>query len=118
VAQFNPVESSVKSSVADRSIQSVTHSICDTLFTAFDTEMSLSESLERFRNLMDYLDWSEWKRCGECPYNKVCFIPVWPLGAAEDRENPQCRNATELEGRMGYWGNPRGPFTHFEALLV
>ena len=46
--------------------------------------------------------WSTWKKCSSCPYSEDCFIPMFPLGAIGDRENPQCRNATGL-WRFGYW---------------
>lgn len=108
VAQFNPVQADIPRSLAGRAIRSVTSSICSTLFAAFDANVSHSQSMKNLQSLMKYLDWTAWKRCPECPLNKVCFIPVWPYGAVEDYDNPQCRNASELTGRRGYWDSP-GP---------
>ncbi|OQV02427.1 hypothetical protein CLAIMM_07628 [Cladophialophora immunda] len=107
VAQFNPVGGYTTNSIAGRSIRSVTKKICETLFAAFNANVTLSQSMENLRSLIEYLDWSVWKRCPQCAFNEVCFIPMWPFGNVEDREHPRCRNSSELNGRMGYWGNPR-----------
>jgi hypothetical protein len=93
---------------AGLAIASVTKTICSTLFAAFDSQVPLAESVENLQSLIAYLDWTTWKRCTECPLDKVCFIPIWPFGSPEDHDHPQCRNATELRGRHGYWG-PMGP---------
>ena len=106
VAQFNPTDDDIWRSIAGRSIHVVTRRICETLFAVFDVDMLFSESLETLWMLVHWLDWSVWKRCPDCPFDEVCFIPMWPFGAAEDRENPQCRNATGLEARMGYCERP------------
>lgn len=108
VAQFIPASAPVTTSIAGRAITSVTKSICSALFAAFDVNVPLAESVQDLRSLMEYLDWTVWKKCPECPLDKVCFIPIWPYGSLEDREHPQCRNASEMRGRMGYWNGPRG----------
>jgi hypothetical protein len=100
--QFNPPDGDLQDSIAARSIWNVTERICKTLFTILDKPEPLSESLQQLQSLVDYLDWSTWKKCSSCPYSEVCFIPMFPLGAIGDRENPQCRNATGL-WRFGYW---------------
>ena len=105
VAQFNPTVGHARNSIAAQAIRDVTGRICETLFFIYDSNRPLSESLERVRGLVQYLDWSAWKRCPECPYDELCFTPIWPLGATGDRESPQCRNASSLVGRMGYWGS-------------
>lgn len=108
VAQFNPPWEDTRRSIAARAVREITKRICETLITVFDIEMPHNDALEKLRALVQYLDWSTWKKCGECAYNEVCFIPLWPFGAVGDRENPKCRNGSDLSDRMGYWGNPRG----------
>ncbi|KAK6338143.1 hypothetical protein TWF696_001614 [Orbilia brochopaga] len=106
-AQFIPVDTDAPESLslAGRAIYSVAKRVCSTLFDVFDANLSLSESREKLRALMKYLGWTVWRKCPECPLNKVCFIPIWPFGSVEDREHPQCRNFTEIQGRRGYWGD-------------
>ncbi|KIW51104.1 hypothetical protein PV05_09855 [Exophiala xenobiotica] len=108
VGQFIPAGVKLAESLAGRAIHSVTERICSSLFAAFDTKVPISESVGNLQELIRYLDWTIWKKCGECPLDKVCFIPIWPFGSVEDREHPQCRNASEFRGRSGYWGD-RGP---------
>lgn len=115
VAQFNPAGVDMSRSVAGRAIRSVTETVCATLFEAFDANRTLTESREKLTSAMRYLDWTVWKKCAECPLNKVCFIPVWPFGAVEDYEHPQCRNGSELGGRTGYWGHSRPRGLDFET---
>ncbi|KAH0834369.1 hypothetical protein FOPE_03621 [Fonsecaea pedrosoi] len=106
VRQFVPTTADVSASVAARAITSVTHDICSSLITAFDVKVAVAESVEKLRQLMHYLGWSIWKKCGDCPLDEICFIPMWPFGAVEDFEHPQCRSAKNVNGRMGYWGQP------------
>ncbi|OAG41486.1 SCY1-like protein [Fonsecaea monophora] len=106
VRQFVPTTADVSASVAARAITSVTHDICSSLITAFDVKVAVAESVENLRQLMHYLGWSIWKKCGDCPLDEICFIPMWPFGAVEDFEHPQCRSAKNVNGRMGYWGQP------------
>ncbi len=113
VAQFNAADGKTSNSIAARSIWDVTERICETLFLIFDGNIPLSESSQKLFALVRFLDWSEWKKCPKCPYDEVCYIPMWPFGAAEDRESPQCRNATDLSRRMGYWGRPRASGLEF-----
>ncbi|KIX06756.1 uncharacterized protein Z518_04732 [Rhinocladiella mackenziei CBS 650.93] len=107
VAQMIPIEYDVSCSVAGRAVHSVARTICSALFAAFDAHVPLLDTMDNLRSLIEYLDWTVWKRCPECPLGTVCFIPVWPFGTTEDHEHPQCRNASELEGRRGYWGSLR-----------
>ncbi|EXJ96237.1 hypothetical protein A1O1_01363 [Capronia coronata CBS 617.96] len=100
--QFIPHSGELET-VSTRSIRSVTTAICSTLFAALDAKSSFTDSVSSLHSLIEYLDWTVWKRCPECPLGQVCFIPIWPFGAVEDRDNPQCRNLTDLDGRMGYW---------------
>jgi len=102
--QFVPGELGLPKSVSGRAVYSIAKNICSTLLTAYDMRILVQDSVESLKLLIKYLDWTIWRRCPECPLDKICFIPVWPFGAPEDREHPQCRNAAEIEGRMGYWG--------------
>ncbi|OAL19293.1 hypothetical protein AYO22_09837 [Fonsecaea multimorphosa] len=70
VAQFNPFESNALNSFAGRSIHTVTKKICETLFAAYNTNVTLSQSMENLRLLTEYLDWSVWKRCPQCAFNE------------------------------------------------
>jgi hypothetical protein len=97
--------------------KAVTHRICETLF-AVREELVIKEadnirdelgstvhSVELIRDLITWLDWSTWKECGQCAYNEVCFIAMFPFGNAEDHYNPQCLNMTAINNRRGgcYW---------------
>ncbi|KIV77497.1 hypothetical protein PV11_09287 [Exophiala sideris] len=108
-AQFIPAGIDVSTSIAGRAIGAITDKICAALFTAFDYDVPVSTSVKSLESLIDYLNWTTWKKCGECPLDKVCFIPIWPFGSKEDYDHPQCRNGTELRGRSGYWGGNFGP---------
>ncbi|KIW20843.1 hypothetical protein PV08_01421 [Exophiala spinifera] len=103
VNQFVPTRINSSASIAGRAIDAVTRRICSSLFAAFDGNVSVSESKANLRSLMTYLDWTTWKKCGDCALDEVCFIPVWPYGAEEDRRHPRCRNATEIGWRQGGW---------------
>lgn len=95
----------------------VTHKICKTLFDVReilfeiekgdpDSVVSASSALDLILNLNEWLDWSEWKFCGTCGYDKVCFIAMFPYGTTEDHFHPQCRTPDELNnGRFSenYW---------------
>ncbi|KAL2439211.1 hypothetical protein ABEF95_004933 [Exophiala dermatitidis] len=102
--QFIPSAGEHKETVAAQSIHVITTRICSTLFTALDAKASLSESMESLKSLIEYLNWTEWKKCPTCPLGQICFIPMWPFGAVEDREHPQCRKSNEVYDRHGYWG--------------
>ncbi|KAG9785216.1 hypothetical protein KCU88_g2528, partial [Aureobasidium melanogenum] len=102
--QFIPNTGERRDTVAVQSIRAVTTKICSTLFTALDGKASLSESTESLESLIEYLSWTEWKKCPPCPLGQICFIPMWPFGAVEDREHPQCRKPSEVYDRHGYWG--------------
>ncbi|KAI1619338.1 hypothetical protein EDD37DRAFT_571222 [Exophiala viscosa] len=108
-AQFIPAAADISSSVAGRAIASISDKICSTLFTAFDYDIPVAKSVKELESLIDYLNWTTWKKCSECPLDKVCFIPIWPFGSKDDYDHPQCRNGTELRGRSGYWGGHFGP---------
>jgi len=97
--------------------KAVTYRICETLFAVRDELViketdgirdefgSTENSIELISDLITWLDWSNWKECGQCAYNEVCFIAMFPFGNAEDHYNPQCLNMTAINSRMGgsYW---------------
>jgi hypothetical protein len=95
-------------------LSTVTHKICTTLFAVRDIlfkeqrkpESYSSSAAELVRSLMTWLDWPDWKLCGQCALDEVCFVAVFPMGTAEDHFHPSCKNRTRLEelGRApGYW---------------
>ncbi|KIN01392.1 hypothetical protein OIDMADRAFT_54515 [Oidiodendron maius Zn] len=101
-------------------LSTVTHKICSTLFSVrkilFDggekSGVHPTSPAELIRSLMAWLDWPEWKFCGQCPVDEVCFVAVFPFGTAEDHFHPRCKNKTELEefGReTNYWRRGRLP---------
>lgn len=103
INQFVPTGIKHSGSIAGRAVEAVTRKICSGLFAAFDSNVSVSESKKKLRSLMTYLDWTTWKKCGDCALDEICFIPVWPIGSEEDRIHPRCRNATDIEQRPGGW---------------
>lgn len=100
------------SSQASDAIISVARHICETLFLAL--EHSRQESAEcdpspynLLENLVHYLDWTDWRRCGACKEDELCMLPIWPYGSTADHEHPRCRNATLAWSQTGYWGHQR-----------
>ncbi|KAK4099122.1 hypothetical protein N658DRAFT_453813 [Parathielavia hyrcaniae] len=85
-------------------VETVTHSICSTLFevrkVVWENPDANGGSLElakrELRDLMDKLRWTRWKECAGCGFDEVCFIPVWPYGDKAAHEQPSCRNTTSL----------------------
>jgi len=106
----NTLESSA--SLAHLVLYRITNHICDTLLTALQiasppqSPMSY-QAIEVIDRLVEYLQWTTWKECGECTDEEICFLPIWPLGTHEDHAHPQCRSEEQLMGR-GYWGSRRG----------
>ncbi|KAH6657010.1 hypothetical protein BKA67DRAFT_553967 [Truncatella angustata] len=92
-------------------ILGTTELICKTLFdahslvekAAYTDHDATREALSLVKDLMDKLRWSEWKQCGPCKMDEVCFIAMWPFGNTEDHYNPSCHNASTLVGRDSYW---------------
>ena len=111
--QFLPASVNDSPSLAGRVVFDVSYTICSTLRAVLDdTEYDTSKA--RVRGLVEYLNWTTWKECKEkCGYNEVCYIPIWPFGTVEDRENPQCKsqNGNGGGGRdsEGYWRGGHGP---------
>lgn len=117
--QFIP-SSANSSSLAGQVVYDVSYTICSTLRAVLDdTDFDAAKS--RVSGLVEYLAWTTWKECKvKCGYNEACYIPIWPFGTVEDRENPQCKS--QNEGRNngeGYWKGGFGggkPRTEHEEL--
>ncbi|KKK17862.1 hypothetical protein ARAM_007422 [Aspergillus rambellii] len=90
--------------VAGDAVLSVSRSICATLLeTLRQTEHSTA--VGQIQDLVNYLSWSNWKKCTGCGDHELCVIPMWPMGTVEDYEHPQCRDLSQLEGDgPRYWG--------------
>jgi hypothetical protein len=96
-------------SLAHRTIYGIVHHICSTLFTSLhavsaSTDDTISHTIKMIDNLVDYLQWTTWKKCGTCHDEEICYIPIWPMGNHEDHSNPRCRNEYEARNRWDYWG--------------
>ncbi|KAK8188996.1 hypothetical protein IWZ00DRAFT_471567 [Phyllosticta capitalensis] len=89
--------------LAAHAIQKVTTNICSSLVRASHAK-SLEDGQSTIQNLMDYLQWTTWKRCSGCDFNEVCFIPIWPAGRTQDYENPQCQSSLPNSRGDSYWG--------------
>ncbi|KAK3293023.1 uncharacterized protein B0H64DRAFT_345239 [Chaetomium fimeti] len=90
-------------------VETVTHSICSTLFAVrklvvedvHADEGSMVASKQALRALTTKLKWTKWKECAACKVDEVCFVPMWPFGDKASYERPNCRNATSLDN--GWW---------------
>lgn len=106
--QFIP-RKSPRDGVSYRVIYAISESICSHLTTALLTD-DLEASITNFRELISYLSWTTWKDCRGCPYNQLCFIPMWPMGSVEDYEHPHCQNfdghSMPWRQNDSYWGPP------------
>jgi len=111
VSQHVPVPD-FNETLAHRTVYSIAHHMCSVLFTSLHTvaasaSQALSTSdhaLELIDDLVDYLQWTTWKRCGPCSDEEVCYIPIWPMGNHEDHLRPRCRKEEDARGRLDYWG--------------
>ncbi|KAI1855600.1 hypothetical protein JX266_000465 [Neoarthrinium moseri] len=92
-------------------IDSTAKLICETLFEAHALvvenpsadESSVQTAVRMAQDLMDTLRWPEWKLCGACQVDEVCFVAMWPFGNVEDHYSPSCQNATTAFARNSYW---------------
>ncbi|KAH7401416.1 hypothetical protein BKA66DRAFT_519117 [Pyrenochaeta sp. MPI-SDFR-AT-0127] len=125
VSQFIPALATppqLGSSLAHRTLHTVTTHICDALLTSLSiasspaphssfTAVYAAHAAEIIDELVEYLQWTTWKQCRDCADEEVCFVPIWPMGSHEDHAKPQCRSEEDARGRMGYWGSRwgRGP---------
>ncbi|KAH8703222.1 hypothetical protein BGW36DRAFT_288166 [Talaromyces proteolyticus] len=80
------------STIASAAVNDVSSTICSTLRSALDI-VKYDDVVLSIQNLIDYLSWTTWNECPQkCDNDEACFIPIWPAGTVEDRENPQCRD--------------------------
>jgi hypothetical protein len=96
-------------SLAYQTIYGIAHHICSTLFTSLhavsaSTDDTISPAIKFIDDMVEYLQWTTWKKCGTCPDEEICYIPIWPMGNHEDHSNPRCRNEYEARDRWDYWG--------------
>ncbi|KAI1439708.1 hypothetical protein F5Y02DRAFT_405045 [Annulohypoxylon stygium] len=101
--------------------ENTTATICAALFkvrglviedTDAHESLAMQSSKQIISELMESLSWSNWKDCGVCKADEVCFIAMWPMGNVEDHYNPSCLNHTAFaEGRHSYWRSSSG-FPH------
>jgi hypothetical protein len=96
----------------------VTCRICKTLFEVRETLLQIenddsgTEKLasaaspsDLILNLNKWLDWTDWRFCGSCGLDEVCFIATFPWGTEEDHFHPRCKTPEEVNARdnWGYW---------------
>lgn len=93
--------------LAGQAVSSVLHSICSTLVAVLNEE-NYQHAIDELVSLVEYLSWSTWKECRGCKNNEICVIPFFPMGSAEDYENPQCRDAYRpYITAPNYWNNSK-----------
>lgn len=93
-SQFLP-DSTTSLSVAAQAMNQITHTLCASLTTASE-QTDYTAALNQIKQLKDYLAWTTWKQCRGCAADEICFLPIWPLGTAEDFEQPKCRSDVSL----------------------
>lgn len=102
-------------SIAGDAVYAVSHTICSTLLNSFwslqttlpthDVDFPPTEEMSSFRHLVDWLSWTEWKKCKNCAWDEFCSIPMFPIGVPGDHEKPTCRSWTTLILSSEYWFN-------------
>jgi hypothetical protein len=107
-SQFIPDHvSTTSTNVAAQAIRQVTHALCTSLVIV-SAQTDYTTALNQIKQLRDYLAWTTWKQCRGCAADEICFLPIWPVGSAEDFEQPKCRSDISLTpGR--YWNDFGGP---------
>lgn len=106
--QFLPVGANLNT-IAARAVKDVSYALCSTLVAAAE-EAEYEAALSKIRDLKNYLAWTTWKRCQGCTMHEICFLPIWPVGSAEDFVQPKCRSDVSMgPGNGGYWRGMRGP---------
>ena len=93
--------------LAAEAIHTIAYKVCDVLVNATHAT-SLESAQASIRNLVDYLRWTTWKKCGSCELDEVCFIPIWPVGRKQDYEKPACQNSVPLGRNDSYWAGEPG----------
>jgi hypothetical protein len=98
--------------VAAQAIRQVTHTLCSSFLVA-SKQTEYTTALNQIKQLKDYLAWTTWKQCRGCAVDEICFLPIWPVGTAEDFEQPKCRSDVSLAPGHGdgdrYWNDFGGP---------
>jgi hypothetical protein len=112
-SQFLPDHvSTTSTNVAAQAIRQVTMTMCTSLFAASE-QVDYTTALEQIKELKDHLAWTTWKQCRGCAVDEICFLPIWPVGTAEDFEQPKCRSDVSLAPGHGdgdrYWNDFGGP---------
>ncbi|KAI4849266.1 hypothetical protein E4T44_03448 [Aureobasidium sp. EXF-8845] len=107
-SQFIPDHvSTTSTNVAAQAIRELTHTLCTSLVVV-SAQTDYTAALDQIKQLKDYLAWTTWKQCRGCTLDEICFLPIWPVGTAEDFEQPKCRSDVSLiPGR--YWNDFGGP---------
>nr|POF16321.1 uncharacterized protein CFP56_23839 [Quercus suber] len=96
-------------SPAYHAISNVTNVLCRTLVAASHAH-TLSHGVSLVHGLKSWLAWTTWKRCRGCSANEVCFLPIWPMGSAQDFEQPKCVDRKSTKSmRGGYWEDMSPP---------
>ncbi|KAL9080067.1 MAG: hypothetical protein Q9157_001090 [Trypethelium eluteriae] len=103
VQYLPPSWSTSPRSMAANAIYTVTETLCSTLVDTTHAS-SLKAAQTSVQNLVEYLRWTPWKKCGNCELDEVCFIPIWPLGRKQDYEHPACQRSIPPIQNDSYWG--------------
>ncbi|KAH0286625.1 hypothetical protein KCU62_g6561, partial [Aureobasidium sp. EXF-3399] len=110
-SQFLP-DSTTSTHVAAQAVRQVTHALCTSLTIASE-QTDYAIALKQVKQLKNYLAWTTWKQCRGCAADEICFLPIWPVGTAEDFEQPKCRSDVSLAPGHGdgdrYWNDFGGP---------
>ncbi|CAD0109236.1 unnamed protein product [Aureobasidium uvarum] len=112
-SQFIPGHvSSTSTIVAAQAIRQVTRTLCSSLMIASE-QTDYTTAFDQIKQLKEYLAWTTWKQCRGCAADEICFLPIWPVGTAEDFEQPKCRSDVSLAPGNGggdrYWNDLGGP---------
>ena len=94
---LQPIQSTTESDrLIEAAFKTVTRRICGTLFEVRESLLKKQESdsvegvydttyeVALIRDLNAWLDWSDWKLCGQCGLDEVCLIAVFPFGSTQD----------------------------------
>ncbi|KAI1465245.1 uncharacterized protein F4812DRAFT_462090 [Daldinia caldariorum] len=93
-------------------VEQTTAMICTALFKVrelvvedpdADKRLAVEKARQIIRDLIETLAWPEWKECGRCQPDELCFVAMWPFGNVEDHYNPSCVNFSSILGRSNYW---------------
>ena len=87
-------------------VESVLGRICGLFLDIFfesqahPAESAIGEWRRETENLIQWLDWSMWRRCERrCRWDEVCAIALWPMigfGNPEEWDQPRCINSSTV----------------------